>query len=288
MDNKPGRLLFFDILRIGSVAAIVFYHIALTLNWIPFSEENLIFNVFYLDAGMIGVAILIFVSGAMLEYMHPKLSGLDEISKFYVKRLFRIYPAFWISLLIGLICAPTLLKLPLISMFLQFTGFNAWSGQWGGQINQIGWFIGLIITLYFLYPFFSASIRRYPYQMLCLIAFAEIFFRYALNYRCILFLGIGPDRWLPVCNFLEFGLGIWIVQQNFYPKWTHENRWVSLLAEFSFYVFLIHILVLEVIHISPVFYFIEVALLSWLVMLGDRKIQKSLKKWVFGPVIHTT
>jgi hypothetical protein len=103
-----------------------------------------------------------------------------------------------------------------------------------------------------------------------------------------LFLGIGPDRWLPVCNFLEFGLGIWIVQQNFYPKWTHENQWVSLLAEFSFYVFLIHILVLDVVHISPVFYFIEVALLAWLVMLGDQRIQKSLKKWVFGPVMHTS
>ncbi len=281
MDNKPKRLLFFDILRIASVAAIIFFHIAQVKGWQLFSSLNLIFNIFYLNAGMIGVMVLIFVSGAVLEYSHPDLKTLDDISEFYVKRLFRIYPAFWMSMIIGLVYAPTLTTLYPFSLLLQFIGFNTWSGQWGGMINSVGWFIGLLITLYFFYPFLSASIREYPYQMLYLIAFTEIFFRFALNVMHVPVFGMSPDRYLPICNLLEFSLGIFIVQQNFYPKWTHESRGVSVLAEVSFYVFLIHDIIVIMVGYAPVFYFVSVAVLSWLVMLGDRQIQQVLKKWVF-------
>jgi len=281
MDNKPGRLLFFDILRIGSVAMIVFAHIATVKNWVLFTA--LIFNIIYLNVAIFGVYLLIFVSGAVLEYSHPKLSSLDEVSEFYVKRLFRIYPAFWMSLIIGLIIVPKLITLPLFNLLLEFIGFTSWAGQWGGQINAVGWFIGLIIVLYFLFPFLSASIKKYPYRMFFMIAFAEVFLRYFFNVYTFGILtvytfGILTDRWFPVCNFLEFGLGIWVVQQNFYPKWTHENRWISFLTELSFYIFLIHILFLNNAQSSLMMYLIQVVLLAWLVMLGDRKIQIWLKK----------
>lgn len=271
------RLLFFDVLRIVSVALIVFYHIAIVYNWVPFSRENLFFNIFYMNPGMIGVALMIFVSGAVLEYSHRSLSDLGG---FYVKRLFRIYPAFWMSMIIGLICAPGLATLPPLRILLEFTGFNTWSGGWGGQINSVGWFVGLIVALYFLYPSLSSSIKKYPYFMLVFIAFTETFFRFALNVWDVPIFGRYPDRWLPVCNLLEFSLGIWMVQQNAYPKWTYGGGGVFVLAELSFYVFLIHGLgnMLQLANTSLLLYGTAVGLLAWLMMLGDQKIQMWLKK----------
>jgi hypothetical protein len=118
-------------------------------------------------------------------------------------------------------------------------------------------------------------IKLVPYRMLFLVAVVEVFSRYFLN---LYFTGL--SLWFPTCNLLEFSLGVWIVQQNFYPKWTHTNRGVSFLAEISFYIFLVHILFLNTLTISPVFYFIEVAVISWLVMMGDRRIQQTLKNVV--------
>jgi peptidoglycan/LPS O-acetylase OafA/YrhL len=280
------RLLFFDVLRIVSVAMVVLFHVAMYNDWSLLEQTTTVFNVFYLNPGSIGVAILIFVSGAVLEYAHPKLENFDDIYKFYVKRLFRIYPAFWMSLIIALTYSPNLLiTLPPTKIFTQFTGFNAWTGQWSGPLNSVGWFIGLIVVLYFLYPFLSASIRKYPYIMLILIAAVEIFARYFLYTipfpNKMIFPGIQSEKWIPFCNFLEFGLGIFIVQQNFYPKWTYDNRWLWFFAELSFYVFLIHSVgLLGLASISIIIYIPVVILFAWLMMLGDQKIQVFLKKAV--------
>ena len=269
------RLLFFDILRIVSVALIVFAHIAAVYKREPFYGEHLVFNLVYLNLGIVGVSILVFVSGAVLEYTHANLRSINEIATFYVKRLFRIYPAFWMSLIIGVAVTPWLINRPWFTNFMEFSGFNTWSGHWGGLINPCGWFVGLIVALYFLFPFLSASIRKYPHMTLVLIALAEISLRY-------LFVDIpgAPDRWLPACNFLEFGLGIWVVQQNLFPAWTYDSPVIGFLADISFYAFLSHYVLLNVLPLSPAFYFIAVALFSWLMMLGDRTVQVWLKKGV--------
>lgn len=282
MENGK-RLLFFDILRIVSVALIIFCHIATVYHWRMFFGPTL-FHIFYLNTGVVGVALLIFVSGAVLEFSHPNLSGNDEIFVFYVKRLFRIYPAFWMSMVIGLAFSAYLIYRPILITFLEFSGFNAWSGGWGGLINPCGWFVGLIVALYFLFPFLSAFIKRYPWQMLCLIAVAEIFSRYALATGHIQMLAGAPDRWFPFCNLLEFSLGIWVVQQGIYPKWTHDNVPIRFFADISFYAFLIHYVAGMKLLIAASFsvYFIAVSMLAWLMMLGDQKVQGWLKKRIIN------
>jgi peptidoglycan/LPS O-acetylase OafA/YrhL len=221
------------------------------------------------------------VSGAVLEYTHPRLESLAAVTGFYVKRLSRIYPAFWMSLIIALTYAPALLRsLQPHILLLEFTGFCAFTGRWSGVINPIAWFIGLIVVLYFLFPFLSASIRERPFLMLFLIAVIEISARYFFHVWYIPELGRWPDKWLPVCNFLEFGLGIWIVQNGFYPKWVHDSRVIGFLAEISFYVFLIHEVggIFAMSKVSLPAYVIAVGLLSWLMMLGDQGVQVWLKK----------
>ena len=155
---------------------IVFYHIAQVLKWSLFCYKPPVFHIFYLNPGVIGVAILIFVSGAMLEYSHPKLDTVDEVSEFWVKRLFRIYPAFWMSMIIGLVCIRLSSTHNIPSIF-SFSLRDSIPGAAIGaaRLTSVTWFVGLIVTLYFCYPFLSASIRKYPYLMLFLIAFIEIF-----------------------------------------------------------------------------------------------------------------
>jgi peptidoglycan/LPS O-acetylase OafA/YrhL len=79
------RLLFFDLLRIVSVALIVFYHVAPRYGWSMPSNSAPLFNALYIYPGAIGVALLIFVSGAVLEYTHPRLESLAAVTGFYLK-----------------------------------------------------------------------------------------------------------------------------------------------------------------------------------------------------------
>ena len=265
------RLLFFDLLRVGSVALIILAHLSKSFG----HPINIL--------GVIGVAILIFISGAVLEYSQKRLETTDDIATFYVKRLFRIYPAFWMSFLLGLLFIPKGYDLSPVRIMVEFTGFTAWTGYWGGLINSVGWFVGLIITLYFLYPFLSASIRKYPVLMLVLIAGVEITARYAISAGMSPDLGLLPERWLPFCNFLEFGLGIWIVQRGIYPKQTYDNPALRAAADISFYVFLIHYPLLPLLGMlqAPfVVLLLEYALVvlavSFTAMAIDNKIQKYL------------
>jgi peptidoglycan/LPS O-acetylase OafA/YrhL len=224
---------------------------------------------------------MIFVSGAVLEYTYPYFRDFEEISAFYVRRLFRIYPAFWMSLIVGLAICPFLLhRIQPHILVLEFTGFCAFVGQWSRSINYCGWFVGLIVTLYFLYPFLSASIRKYPFLMLFLIAVSEIALRYTFTVYHPAIFGLYPDRWFPVCNFLEFGLGIWIIQQDVFPKWRYDNTLIEFLAGISFYVFLIHLIagMPALMLVSLPVYFVVIILLAWLMMLGDEKIQFYLKR----------
>lgn len=271
------RLLFFDLLRIVSVAAIVIYHLSGICGWGALSTLYTI-NSFYFNLGIVGTYLLIFVSGAVLEYTHPNLKGFDEIATFYIRRLIRIYPAFWMSLIVAVVCIPALVFLPPHVAFLEIMGYNYLGDT--TTINAVGWFIGVIVILYFAYPFLSAAIRKHPYFTFFLIVVIEIPVRYFLCTHSFPAFRVQPDRWLPFCSFLEFGLGIWIVQQNLYPKWTYNSSALSFLAEISFYVFLTHYLVgfVELARISLLIYIPALMLLSWLMMLGDQRIQVWVKK----------
>ena len=277
---KP-RLLFFDAIRIFSIVLVIVCHMATVfkLDWFPYEYA---FDFLNLNPGPIGVSLFIFISGAMLEYTYSNLKNFDDIAEFYVKRLCRIYPAVWISLLIGLALSPYLIAtMSPVSVFVEFTGFNTWSGNWGGQINQVCWFIGLIVSLYFMFPFISASMKKYPVQMLCIIAFVEVFSRIILNLTHPSILGYGPEKWLPICRLLEFSFGIYVIQADIYPKWTYTNEWILFFAEISFYVYLVHYYgAMKILwYNSWVTYIVVVGILAWMIMLADVKIQEKIKPY---------
>jgi peptidoglycan/LPS O-acetylase OafA/YrhL len=94
-ESGKGRLGHFDILRGLAVVMVFLVHAGQQyLNGSRFSEINS-----FLDTGKHGVAIFFFISGALLG---SSLRGVAASSmnyfKYISKRLFRIYPAYLMTL----------------------------------------------------------------------------------------------------------------------------------------------------------------------------------------------
>jgi len=278
-----NRLLFFDILRIFAVFSIVASHAGFILLSISIP------GIYSATLGGLGVTILLFVSGAVLMYNYQtKYSRFNDVLEFYAKRLSRIYPAYWISLILGLLMVPTLLYLPFSDIALQFSGFMAFTNQWGGTINSIGWFIGLLVVLYLLFPVLEICFQKHPH--------ISIFFLFVIsNVSRLYFFNVGNrmSDWFPLCRLFEFGIGIYIIKIGFYPKWITQSDIIIFLSEISFYLFLTHVLIFKLGSINLIFSLIALILLSIMLWITDEKIQvffspfiKAIKNNNFAEIIH--
>ncbi len=274
------KLLAFDLLRIISIILIVFSHVAFRKNWIPWNQFPVLFNIFELNVGKIGVYIFLFISGAMLQYNYNKIKDISDLKLFYMKRLMRIYPAIWITIIFVLIFHPELFNEP-INLFWGFTGFTAFVGQWSGIVpGSSNWFVGLIVILYLLFPLLSHLIQKLPHVWIivfALISFSLCFYFHTHNLEM---LGVGTCGWFPFAHLFEFALGIYVVQLKLYPKIKHKSDIITFLSELTFPIFLIHGLLLPLsVSNIPMFAFGSL-FLATMIYLMDRQIQKILK-WNF-------
>jgi peptidoglycan/LPS O-acetylase OafA/YrhL len=275
---EKQRLLIFDLLRIIAIALIVVYHISQLYLYEPLSGDHKVFGLLYLNPGILAVSLFLFVSGAVLEYSYGGVLRykLMELLRFYYRRIKRVYPAYWISLVFGIIMAPLLLRSQTMDdLAWQFSGFNAYRLQWGGAINSIGWFIGLLAILYLAYPYLSYAMKKHPHATILALFIIEFGSRYLLNryYPNVLYV----DRWFPACSVFDFGLGIYLVRMSWYPKTTYNNRLLAYASELSFYIFLIHWPMIGVSGISIPFYLMGAVIIATMLMLLDQKIQQMIE-----------
>ena len=253
--QKRERILAFDIVRILCIAIIVYDHSRLFIipgiNQFFFSDGMGPFNIY--TNGLQGYAVygLILISGAVLEYNYQGIEKLHGYLQFLFRRFIRLYPAFWMSLIFGLILfavsSPVILPVVWLnsipSILFEFTGFFVVLGQGPGNINNMGWFIATIVSLYILFPLFSKIIRRYGLRALvgfCLMS-------WGLRYLILTYNIIPVNlfwRWFPLCNAFEFCLGIYIVQASLYPKNVNTSPIIRELSDISYYIFLFHSLVI--------------------------------------------
>jgi peptidoglycan/LPS O-acetylase OafA/YrhL len=189
---------------------------------------------------------MILVSGAVLEYNYQGLEKLHGYSRFLFKRVLRLYPAFWMSLIATLLLFPFLLQKGFLEIVGEFSGFFFLLNKTGGaDINPMGWFIGTIFLLYILYPFFSRIIRTY--RLGAVIGFWIL--SWGLRFLLVTYNLVPLDsfyRWFPLCNAFEFCLGIYLVQISLFPKKENTSPAIRTLADISFYAFLFHFLVFKV------------------------------------------
>lgn len=243
---RENRILFFDIMRIFFVLAIVYGHITFYLlknvNDILFMGGYLPFNLYPLGLNNLAVYGMFFVSGAVLEYTYKGLKSQKDYFKFLFKRFIRLYVIFWISLIVGIFLFIEVLNYGLFNILFEFTGFYIVLGNGSGNINIMGWFIAAIMSLYIFYPLLSKYVKKYKFIMVLLLLIISMVFRFILSTY------IPIDKlymWFPLCNIFEFGLGIYIVQNKLYPTTISDNKIIITLADLSFYIFIFHIILIN-------------------------------------------
>lgn len=306
-SNKP-RVLALDFLRVLAISLILFSHVLITLGQ-PWNQLNLKFSIinglfYYTSWGEIGVTIFLVVSGFSLAYRYgDKKFGFGT---FYLRRIARIYPIYFMSLLLG-VAVPTLFtilgclrygepasilpNLGIEDIFLALTGFYAFAGKWGGPFVWSSWFIGLIMALYLLYPALSHLIRRKPWAAIVLLFFVSLFSRVVVQHFD-LFTG-NPKEWFPFNRVFEFGFGIFLFKVLRNDIFMFPNNFLKFfpglrfLSAISFPLFLMHdpLRKFIVIDSSDIGYlalgvgiFLSLSLIVSSIALSlDRKIQESLK-----------
>jgi peptidoglycan/LPS O-acetylase OafA/YrhL len=122
--------------------------------------------------GWVAVPIFFVVSGFCIHLSYCQ-SRIPSLTAFYIRRLFRIYPAYLVALLFFATVFPGS-RLPftklthwamLISHVFQFHNFFETSVS---AINGVYWTIAVEVQLYLLYPLFLRYARRHSFNRLLL------------------------------------------------------------------------------------------------------------------------
>lgn len=272
------RLLIYDLLRILGVAFIVLAHtLFITKN---FLEIN-IAHIYVVDEGSFGVTLMLLVSGAVLMYTYRDrtFQSLHDVVRFYLRRIGRLYPAYWMVFVLALLVAPVKIQQVSSSTDLawQLSGFNAFIGHWGGPVLTVGWFIGVIMVFYLLFPFLKFALEKHPYLTIIAAFGIWIVSRAFFSFIAPGLFGISDYlRWFPPCLILDFILGMVLVYCTIGTQLTYRNRALAIISELSFYVFLVHWALLPVGAEYPWAYPLLVMVLSAAIMACDMIIQKKL------------
>ncbi len=302
ITNNNDRILFFDILKIFFIAIIVYDHSQFSIipwfNNIFFSEGQNLFNIYSNGITSLAVYGMFFISGAVLEYNYKRIENFLGYKKFLFKRFTRLYPAFWMSLLFGLVVFITIafqleyiiIRNNLSKILFEYTGFYIVLGMGPGFINNMGWFIAAIVSLYILFPFLSKIVKKY--QLTAILAFSLVGF--VSRYLFYTYSGIFPELlwyWFPLCNLFEFSLGIYVVQNQFFPKNKNKYPIILQLVDLSFYVFLFHMLIIwgiarflpttgPLIFVCLVYVGMWgiVFVVCWIIMIIDKQIQQTIRQ----------
>jgi peptidoglycan/LPS O-acetylase OafA/YrhL len=103
-----NRLAFVDALRGIAVLAVVLQHLLeqIILGGTTGAFYGPLHDIsgHYFNFGRFGVVLFFFVSGFVIPYSFPKSSA--PVKDFAVSRFFRLYPSYWLSILIAVVLAP--------------------------------------------------------------------------------------------------------------------------------------------------------------------------------------
>ena len=253
--TKIMRLMLLDCVRIAATVLVLVAHIGQTVG----SPIGIFFGVegfYYVSLGGLGVTIFLILSGLTLELRY----GERDVHYLYfmLKRCVRIYPIYYLSLVLGFsiyvagfyretvtgALFTALSTLHSSDVILSLTGFYAFAGEWGGPFVATSWFIGLIMTMYLLYPGLAWAIRRRSRTVTSVLLLISVLSRLVLGKYEIL--PTRPLDWFPLCRIFEFSLGIYLARIFAGSTWQIPNflsrpsSFVRLLGELSFPLFLIH------------------------------------------------
>ena len=149
-----NRLKHIDSIRGLAALAVIYFHIAeyaTKRNLVPNVFEQYLFEFFthYVDLGKVAVTVFFAVSGFVIPFSIFKFRTKPILS-FAISRVFRLYPAYWVSLFFGVLFLFVLHDKPIsstvvlvnVSMLQQFVGVpNVIDLYWTLQVELIFYFI---------------------------------------------------------------------------------------------------------------------------------------------------
>ncbi|MFB9268768.1 acyltransferase family protein [Bradyrhizobium erythrophlei] len=149
------RLAFIDTLRGIAVMAVLVQHVLeVIVQHHPTGEYYWAFHDaigYYVNWGRFGVVLFFFVSGFVIPFSFP--DSATPVRDFAISRFFRLYPAYWTSMLVGLVTMPLLddksyslsQVLVNLTMFQTFVNVpNLWVIYWTLAIELI-FYIGCTV-----------------------------------------------------------------------------------------------------------------------------------------------
>lgn len=153
---KSGRLTYIDSMRGIAALLVVLMH-----NVQPIatgSVRAVIYDI--IDPGKVGVVMFFAISGFVIPFSFPK--GPAPLQRFLISRFFRLYPAYWLSMLVYLLL---LLVAGTVLPSIINVAANATMAQMAiGQPNIIGVYWTLFIELQFyllcVVAFWSGCLHR--------------------------------------------------------------------------------------------------------------------------------
>ncbi len=281
--------MLFDLARCVAIVLVVASHVAQVLG-ARMGDRFGLPGFYYVSIGGVGVTLFLIVSGAVLELQHG--STPPSYRSFVFRRLLRIYPIYELSLVMAVAIYAIREDFSVLNWSdipLSLTGFYAFAGRWGGPFVATSWFIGLIVTLYLLFPALSLWVKKRPLVWLSVTLLVSVV--------CRLVLGRYEDPgspitgWFPLCRIFEFSLGIWlgsVLAGRTAPSdrdWGVAGAVIKGLSALSFPLFLIHFPLLYLIGdfrrygvplpAAIVCYLIVAVLASWAALAIDGLIPKA-------------
>jgi peptidoglycan/LPS O-acetylase OafA/YrhL len=279
--SKKTRLLFFDLMKILGVFLILLWHMYFATNKLTWFLP--VYGQIHL--GNIGIFIFLIASGAALTYNHDDIKEVKKIFIFYYNRFVRIYPAFWVTIFFTLMVTPGLIPdINRLNLFEELTGFYCYFNNNFPFINNVLWFVGLIVILYLIYPILVGIINKYGiYGFIGLFSISIASHFIYLYYNNIFanflnpltYLTFGPFGVIPY--IWPFVLGIYIIKSDYYPKTKSENIFIIKLSDLSFYIYLVQGAIFPIFYINILLFFAELLFSAYAIMLVDTKIQHWLK-----------
>ena len=247
---EPGRLALLDLFRVIAIIFVLTVHVGQAAEY-PIARFFGIENFYWVTIGDIGVTIFIILSGLSIELSYGK-KAFNYIN-FMIGRILRIYPILWFSIFLGIIVFLFRSQIgeqlsPLSEqigwLLFHMSGFSGYGGFVSDPFLVPAWFIGLIMTMYIVYPLLAKSVRKRPHTTLIAMLIISVVSRIILGQYEFL-----PNRsldWFPTCRVFEFTLGIYlaiVVKQSFWSCLNCSRRLNSILkfmGDISFPLYLVH------------------------------------------------
>ncbi|KAF5036364.1 Acyltransferase family protein [anaerobic digester metagenome] len=204
------RIVAFDVIRVIAITMILFSHM-LSVG------DSTLLETFKGLMGVTGNGLFFFMSGHLIYSNNNSFSTLSSVIRFYKRRAIRIYPLYWIALLLFIVVSTTLSMgdYTTQTLFTYLVGAQVvFMPRYIADIPYY-WFVSAILLFYLIYPYIiqsDHSTKNYIWRSLIVLG---------LLFLIRVSTGLIEGRFFEY--FPVFVLGILSSREDFLSSATYHN-----------------------------------------------------------------